>query len=70
MEPNPGEKEVTAGWQDNPNEEIAVHSLRTCRNERMACQEAMKASPEKMEPIYHTLTILERMETTDLKANP
>jgi hypothetical protein len=36
--------------QENPNEEVAIHSLRACQNEWTACQEVMEASPEKMEP--------------------
>jgi hypothetical protein len=49
MEPNPGEKEAIVEWQEIPNEEVEIHSLRACRNERTACQEAMKANPEKLE---------------------
>jgi hypothetical protein len=51
LESNPGEKEAVAEHQENPNEEVAIHSLRACRNERTACQEATEANPEKMEPI-------------------
>jgi uncharacterized protein YhfF len=43
MRPNPGEKEVIAEWQENPNEEVALHSLRACQNKRMACQEGLEA---------------------------
>jgi hypothetical protein len=51
------------------------------RKERTACQEATEANPEKMEPIDHTIAIMEQMtttmktiqgkkEVTDFKANP
>jgi hypothetical protein len=81
MEPNPGEKEAVVKWQEIPNEEVAIHSLRACRNERKACQEATKANPEKTEPIDRATAILEqmiamtktnqeKMEATDLKGNP
>jgi hypothetical protein len=33
MEPNPGEKEAIAERQENPNEEVALHSLRACREQ-------------------------------------
>jgi hypothetical protein len=80
MEPNPGEKEVAVGRQEIPNEEVAVHSLNACRNERTACQKATKANPEKMQPIDHTTATLEQMiamtktkqenvEATDLEGN-
>lgn len=55
--------------QENSNEEATVHSLRTCRNKRTACQEATEANLEKMEPVDRTITILEKMEATNLKAN-
>jgi hypothetical protein len=30
MEPNPGEKEAAVEWQETPNEEVAIYSLREC----------------------------------------
>jgi hypothetical protein len=30
MEPNTGEKEAVVEWQEIPNEEAAIHSLRAC----------------------------------------
>jgi hypothetical protein len=45
MEPNLGEKEAAVERQEIPNEEISVHSLSACRNERSASQEATKANP-------------------------
>jgi hypothetical protein len=50
IEPNPGEKEAVVERQEIPNSEVAIHSLRACRNERTACQEVMKANREKVEP--------------------
>jgi hypothetical protein len=44
--------------QEISNEEVAIHSLRVCRNERTACQEATKANPEKMAPTDHATAIL------------
>lgn len=81
MEPNPGEKEAVVERQEIPNEEFASHSLRACRYERTACQEATKANPEKMEPFDLSTAILEqmlamtktnqeKMEAMDLKGNP
>jgi hypothetical protein len=51
-------------------EEVAFHSLRACQNERTGCQEVTEANPEKMDPVDHAIAILEKMEATDLKANP
>jgi hypothetical protein len=59
MDPYPGEKEAIVERQESPNKEVAIHSLRACRNERMACQETTKANPEKMEPTDGTIAILE-----------
>jgi hypothetical protein len=70
MEANLGEKEAVAEGQENSNEEVAIHTLESFRNERTVCQEATEANPEKMEPIYRAIAILEKMEDTDLKANP
>jgi hypothetical protein len=70
MEPYPGEKEVVAEQQENPNEKIAFLSLKACRNKRMTYQEATEANPEKMEPTDRTIAVLERVEAMDLKANP
>jgi hypothetical protein len=36
MESNPGEKETAVKQQEIPNEEVAFHSLRTCRSETAA----------------------------------
>jgi hypothetical protein len=48
---NSGEKETVVEQQEIPNEEVAVHSLRTCRSETAASQEATKTEPdpEKMQ---------------------
>jgi hypothetical protein len=45
MEPNPGEKEAIVEQHENPNEDVAIHSLRACRNKKTACQEATEANP-------------------------
>jgi hypothetical protein len=50
MEPNPREKEAVIEWQEIPNEDVAIHYLRACRNERRACQETTEASLERKEP--------------------
>jgi hypothetical protein len=50
MEPNPGEKEAVVERQESPNEEVAIHSRKTWRNERTVCQEATKSNPEKRKP--------------------
>jgi hypothetical protein len=50
METNPREKEGVVEQQKIPNEEVAVHSLRACGNERTACQEELEANAEKTEP--------------------
>jgi hypothetical protein len=49
-EPNPGEKEAFVERQETPNEEAAIHSLRTCRKEWTACQETTEARLESEEP--------------------
>jgi hypothetical protein len=46
MEPNSGEKEAVVERQEIPNEEVAIHSLRTCRSETVASQEAMETEPD------------------------
>jgi hypothetical protein len=67
--------------QENLNKEAEIHSLRACRKEMMACQEATKANIEKMEPTDCVTAIFEQMiaimkanrenlEAMDLKANP
>jgi hypothetical protein len=61
MEPNPAEKEAAVGRQEIPNEEETIHSLRECQKERTACQEAMEANPEKMEPTDRAIAILKQM---------
>jgi hypothetical protein len=33
---HPGEKEAAVERQETPNEEVAIHTLRTCRNEGTA----------------------------------
>jgi hypothetical protein len=60
MDPNSGEKEAVVDQQEIPSKEVAIHSLRACRNERTACQEATKTNPKKMEPIDHAIAILEQ----------
>jgi hypothetical protein len=47
-----------------------IADMKEDRKGRTACQEATEANPEKMEPIDRAITILEKMEATDLKANP
>jgi hypothetical protein len=69
MEPNLGEKAVVER-QDIPNKQAEIRSLRTCRKERMAYQEATEANPEKVVPYDRVIAILEKMDATDLKANP
>jgi hypothetical protein len=53
IEPNSEEKETVVEQHDIPNEEVAVHSLRTCRSETAASQEdtEMKPDPEKMQSV-------------------
>jgi hypothetical protein len=63
MEPNPGEQEATVEQQEVPIEEVTIH-------ERMACQEATEVNPEKMESTDCEIAILEKMEDTDMRANP
>jgi hypothetical protein len=50
MEPNSGEKEAVVERQEISNVEVAIHSLRACRSETAASQEAMEADTEKTEP--------------------
>jgi hypothetical protein len=50
IEPNPGETEAVVERQEIPNEEIAIHPLRGCRNEGRACQETMEARLEQDKP--------------------
>jgi hypothetical protein len=50
MEPNPGEKEAAAERQETPNEEVAIHPLRACQNETVACQETVEARLEEEKP--------------------
>jgi hypothetical protein len=69
MEPNPGEKEAATEWQETPNEEVAIDSLRACQNGKTAYQEVTEANSEKMDPIDRAIAILEKMEDTSLKAN-
>jgi hypothetical protein len=47
METNPREKVDVVERQKIPNEEVTFHSLRACRNERMACQEREAHLEEK-----------------------
>jgi hypothetical protein len=46
IEPNPGEKETEMEQQEIPNEEVSVHSLRTCRSETAASQEDTETKPD------------------------
>jgi hypothetical protein len=46
MESNSGEKETAVEQQEISNEEVAVHSPRTCRSETAASQEGTKTEPE------------------------
>jgi hypothetical protein len=50
MKPNSGEKETVVERQEISNEEVAIHSLRACRSETAASQEATEADTEKTEP--------------------
>jgi hypothetical protein len=61
MEPNPAEKEAVVERQEIPNEEVAIHSLMACQNERKTCQEETKANPETMELTDRVTAILEQM---------
>jgi hypothetical protein len=76
-----GGKGTVAERQKNRNEEVAIHSLRACREDRMACQETMEARLECEEPIERAIAILEqmidmtktnreKMEATEFKPNP
>jgi hypothetical protein len=53
MEPNSGEKEAVVDRQVNPNEEVAIHSLRACRSKTTASQEgtATEPYPGKMQSV-------------------
>jgi hypothetical protein len=66
MELNPGEKDIVAERQENPNEEVTIHYPRACGN-RTACLEATEANPENLEPNDRPIAILEKMEATELK---
>jgi hypothetical protein len=46
LEANSGEEETAVEQQEIPNEEVAVHSLWTCRSETAASQEATKTEPD------------------------
>jgi hypothetical protein len=46
MEPNVGEKEAVVERQENSNEEVAIHSLKACRSETAAFQEATETKPD------------------------
>jgi hypothetical protein len=46
MEPNSGEKKAVVKRQKISNEEVAVHSLRACRSETAASQEATETEPD------------------------
>jgi hypothetical protein len=46
MEPNPGEKEDIVERQKIPNEEVTIHSLRTCRSETAASREETETEPD------------------------
>jgi hypothetical protein len=46
IEPNSGEEETVMELQEIPKEEVAVHSLRTCRSKTEASQEDTEAKPE------------------------
>jgi hypothetical protein len=46
VEPNSGEKEAIVELQKIPNEEVAIHSLRTCRSETAPSQEATETKPD------------------------
>jgi hypothetical protein len=46
MEPNSGEKEAVVERQKIPNVEVAIHSLRACRSETAASQEATETEPD------------------------
>jgi hypothetical protein len=50
MKPNPRGKDAVMEWQEIRNEEVAIHCLRACRNERTACQEMTEAHLECKEP--------------------
>jgi hypothetical protein len=46
IKPYPGEKETSVKQQEIPNEEVAVHSLKECRSEKTASQEATETKPD------------------------
>jgi hypothetical protein len=46
IEPNSREKETAVEQQEIPNEEVAVHSQRTCRSETEASQEDTETEPD------------------------
>jgi hypothetical protein len=45
-EPNSGEEETAVEQQEIPNEKVAVHSLKECRSEKAASQEATETGPD------------------------
>jgi hypothetical protein len=59
IEPNSGEEETAVNRHEIPNEEIAVHSLRTCQSERAASQEDAESDPDpgKMQSLEEHLEI-------------
>jgi hypothetical protein len=46
IEPNPEEKKTAMEQQEIPNEEVAVHSQRTCQSETTPSQEATETEPD------------------------
>jgi hypothetical protein len=46
MEPNPGEKKAIVERQEFSNDEVAVHSQRTCRSKTAASQEDTETKPD------------------------
>jgi hypothetical protein len=46
MKSNPEEKETVLERHEIPNEEVTVHSLRTCQSETAASQEATETKPD------------------------
>jgi hypothetical protein len=46
IESNPGEKETILEQHDIPNEEVAIHSQKTCRSETAASQENTETKPD------------------------
>jgi hypothetical protein len=50
MEPNPGEKKAVVERQEFSNDEVAVHSQRTCRSETAASQGRLSPIQERCSP--------------------